>query len=100
MTHNNQTCRCWIEKKPWHRHWYSHVTIYGKTHTLSTYTKIRRAAREFNILHLRQRIKQHDESKSKATDRRSDGGDWAYLSEIPGFGNNSGCNVHGDGEDH
>jgi hypothetical protein len=53
MTHRDQNCRCWIARKTKGGVWYSHVSVHGKTHLLSTNTLMRRAAREFSIMHLK-----------------------------------------------
>lgn len=51
MTRRDQTLRAWIERENARHNFQSCVSHKGKTHRLSTHTRIRKAAREFNTLH-------------------------------------------------
>jgi hypothetical protein len=52
MTRREQTVRAWITRKSPKLPWKSCVSLHGKTHTITTNTRIRKAAREFNFIHL------------------------------------------------
>lgn len=52
MTRRDQTLRAWIERDSPHQPWKSCVSYAGKVHQKSTGSRIRKAARQFNILHL------------------------------------------------
>lgn len=51
-TRRDQTCRSWIARRKAHGPWHSYVSLRGTTHSLTTGTRNRRAARDFNMLHL------------------------------------------------
>lgn len=53
MTRRDQVLRAWIEKPTPRGNWHSCISHRGKVHRISTHTRIRRAAIEFNHLHLK-----------------------------------------------
>ena len=52
MTRRDQVLRSWIEKAGPRGNWQACISHRGKLHRKSTHTRIRRAALEFNLLHL------------------------------------------------
>jgi hypothetical protein len=52
MTRRDQTLRAWIERPSPRHHWQSCISFRGRTYQKSTHSKIRKAAKEFNLLHL------------------------------------------------
>jgi hypothetical protein len=52
MTRRDQVLRAWIEKSSPRGNWQSCISHRGKVHRKSTHTRLRRAALEFNHLHL------------------------------------------------
>lgn len=51
MTRRDQTTRAWISRESLRHCYLSHVSHKGKVSTLRTPTKLRKAAREFNVTH-------------------------------------------------
>lgn len=58
MTRRDQSARAWIKRSGPGSIWFSHVSLRGTTHRLATNTRIRKAAIEFNLLHLSQLLRQ------------------------------------------
>lgn len=52
MTRRDQILRAWIERESPAENWQSIISYKGKLHRKSTYTKLRKAAKEFAHLHL------------------------------------------------
>lgn len=52
MTRRDQTLRAWIERESPRHCWQSMISHKGKVHQKTTNTRIRRAALEFNQLHI------------------------------------------------
>jgi hypothetical protein len=52
MTRRDQVLRAWIEKDSPRGNWQSCISHHGKVHRKSTHTRIRRAALQFNLLHI------------------------------------------------
>ncbi len=52
MTRRDQTLRAWIDRPSRSDNWQSNVSHKGKVHTLSTRSRIRKAALQFNTLHI------------------------------------------------
>lgn len=57
VTRRDQLLRSWIERESPSHNWQSCVSYRRKTHRRSTNTRIRKAALEFNLLHLSQVIR-------------------------------------------
>lgn len=54
MTRRDQTARAWIARSRKGQPYTSYISLRGRVHRLSTGTHLRKAARDFNLLHLRQ----------------------------------------------
>ena len=54
MTRRDQVLRAWIERDTPRQNWQSCISYRRKVHRKSTNTRIRKAAIEFNTLHLSQ----------------------------------------------
>lgn len=52
MTRRDQVVRAWVERESPRHVWKSCVSYKGRTHRKSTLSRIRKAARQFNTIHL------------------------------------------------
>lgn len=61
-----QSIRAWINREAHGKAYLSHVSIFGKTHTLRTETTIREAALTFNLIHASERLALRNNPQAEA----------------------------------
>jgi hypothetical protein len=66
VTRRDQTTRAWISRESLRHCYLSHVSHKGKVSTLRTPTKLRKAAREFNVTHTVLVLTKQRPSRTKA----------------------------------